>query len=117
MGSRASGRRRFRQSTTSSCHPCVAQHVSPADAVPAPLTFALGVTPVHQAERYMSKSTTTYWNALIPENRERWTSIKGMEGMAEELTLSVDDVTGEYTRLTRFLPGANTCLLYTSRCV
>jgi hypothetical protein len=31
-----------------------------------------------------------------------------MEGMAEELTLSIDDVTGEYTRLTRFLPGANT---------
>ena len=56
----------------------------------------------------MSKSTTTYWNALSPENRERWISIKGMEGMAEELTLSVDDVTGEYTRLTRFLPGANT---------
>ena len=28
--------------------------------------------------------------------------------MAEELTLSIDDVTGEYTRLTRFLPGADT---------
>jgi hypothetical protein len=28
--------------------------------------------------------------------------------MAEELTLSIDGVTGEYTRLTRFLPGANT---------
>ena len=28
--------------------------------------------------------------------------------MAAELTLSVDGVTGEYTRLTRFLPGANT---------
>ena len=28
--------------------------------------------------------------------------------MAEELTLSMDDVTGEYTRLTRFLPGADT---------
>ncbi len=56
----------------------------------------------------MSKSTATYWNALSPENRERWTSIKGMEGIAEDLTLSVDDVSGEYTRLTRFLPGANT---------
>lgn len=53
----------------------------------------------------MTKSTTTYWNVLSPENRERWTSIKGMEGMAEELTLSIDDVTGEHTRLTRFLPG------------
>ena len=56
----------------------------------------------------MTKSTTTYWNALSPANRERWTSIKGMEGMAEELTLSIDDDTGEYTRLTRFLPGADT---------
>ena len=28
--------------------------------------------------------------------------------MAEELTLSMDDVTSEYTRLTRFLPGADT---------
>lgn len=30
--------------------------------------------------------------------------------MAEELTLSVDDITGEYTRLTRFLPGADTTI-------
>jgi hypothetical protein len=28
--------------------------------------------------------------------------------MAEELTLSMDSLTGEYTRLTRFLPGADT---------
>jgi hypothetical protein len=28
--------------------------------------------------------------------------------MAEELTLSIDPVTGEYTRLTRFHPGADT---------
>ena len=28
--------------------------------------------------------------------------------MAEEVTLSSDPVTGEYTRLTRFLPGADT---------
>lgn len=38
----------------------------------------------------MSKSTTIYWNALSPENRERWTSIKGLEGMAEEPTLTID---------------------------
>jgi hypothetical protein len=31
--------------------------------------------------------------------------------MAEELTLSVDPVTGEYTRLTRFHPGADTAPL------
>jgi hypothetical protein len=34
--------------------------------------------------------------------------IKELEPMAEELTLSFDPVTGEYTRLTRFLPGADT---------
>ncbi len=56
----------------------------------------------------MTKSTTTYWNALSSENRGHWTSVKGMAGMAEQLTLSFDEVTGEYTRLTRFLPGANT---------
>lgn len=31
-----------------------------------------------------------------------------MEGIAEELTLSIDEKTGEYTRLTRFHPGADT---------
>jgi hypothetical protein len=56
----------------------------------------------------MSKSTTTYWNPLAPSQRSRWTPIKGLEGMPEELTLSIDPVTGEYTRLTRFLPGADT---------
>ena len=56
----------------------------------------------------MSKSTTTYWNPVAPEQRARWTPIKGLEEMAEEVTLSIDLVTGEYTRLTRFLPGADT---------
>lgn len=56
----------------------------------------------------MAKSTVTYWNPLTGENRGQWASIQGLEGMVEELTLSVDPVTGEYTRLTRFLPGADT---------
>ncbi len=56
----------------------------------------------------MTKSTSIYWNAFSPENQKRWTSIKELEGMAEELTLSIDHSTGEYTKLTRFLPGANT---------
>jgi len=56
----------------------------------------------------MSKSTTIYWNPLAPDQRTRWTPIKGLEGMAEEVTLSIDPDTGEYTRLTRFLPGADT---------
>jgi len=56
----------------------------------------------------MAKTTTTYWNALKPESNTRWTPVQGLEGVAEEITLSVDEATGEYTRLTRFLPGADT---------
>jgi hypothetical protein len=56
----------------------------------------------------MAKTLATYWNALAPESKARWTPIRRLEGMAEELTLSVDPDTGEYTRLTRFLPGADT---------
>jgi len=56
----------------------------------------------------MAKSTTRYWNPLTVENQGRWAPIKGLEGVAEELTLSIDPATGEYTRLTRFLPGADT---------
>lgn len=68
-----------------------------------------GVGAIHfVSEQGMTKSTTTYWNPLSPENRTRWTPIQGLEGMAEELTLSIDLVTGEYTRLTRFLAGADT---------
>lgn len=56
----------------------------------------------------MSKSTHVYWNPLTFENRGKWEPVPGLEGMAEQLTLSMDDSTGEYTRLTRFLPGADT---------
>lgn len=56
----------------------------------------------------MPKSTVSYWNALTPESRGHWTPIAGLEGQAEFLTLSEDPLTGEYTRLTRFLPGADT---------
>ncbi|MBK6973881.1 MAG: cupin domain-containing protein [Sterolibacteriaceae bacterium] len=56
----------------------------------------------------MTKSTATYWNTLAPENEKRWTPIEGLQGMVEELTLSIDPITGEYTRLTRFLAGADT---------
>jgi hypothetical protein len=56
----------------------------------------------------MSKSTTTYWNPLIRENQGKWHAIEGLEGMVEELTLSEDPETKEYTRLTRFMPGADT---------
>lgn len=56
----------------------------------------------------MAKSTVPYWNPLSLENQGQWAAIEGLEGVAEELTLSVDPITGEYTRLTRFLPEADT---------
>lgn len=56
----------------------------------------------------MSKTVTTYWNPFDGSNQNKWEAIDGMEGVAEQLTLSVDDLSGEYTRLTRFFPGANT---------
>jgi ChrR Cupin-like domain len=56
----------------------------------------------------MTKSTMTYWNALSPENHHHWQPIPGLESMAEALTLSLDRDSGEYTRLTRFHPGADT---------
>jgi len=56
----------------------------------------------------MPKNSMTYWNPLDPEQRGRWKPTKGLEGMSEELTLAADPQTGHYTRLTRFLPGADT---------
>lgn len=56
----------------------------------------------------MPKSTITYWNPLDLANAGLWEPVAGLEGNAEQLTLSIDDDTGEYTRLTRFLPGADT---------
>ena len=38
----------------------------------------------------MAKSTTTYWNPLASESQGRWTPVTGLEGMVEELTLSID---------------------------
>jgi len=56
----------------------------------------------------MARTTASYWNPLRPEHQDRWQPVRGLEGVAEELTLSVDPQTGEYTRLTRFRPGADT---------
>jgi len=55
----------------------------------------------------MPKSIISYWNPLIGAKKGRWTPVKGLEGMAEELTLSIDESAGEYTRLTGFLPEAD----------
>ena len=56
----------------------------------------------------MKPTTSAYWSPLAAEG---WTPVKGLEGMAEELPLSEDPQTGEYPRLTRFLPGADTTAL------
>jgi hypothetical protein len=59
------------------------------------------------SEKVMPKSVATYWNPLARENAKRWQAVKGLEGLAEEITLSLDEAAGEYTRLTRFFPGAD----------
>ena len=56
----------------------------------------------------MAKTTITYWNPLHNDNAGAWQPVAGLEGIAEELTLSIDEQSGEYTRLTRFHPGAET---------
>ncbi len=56
----------------------------------------------------MPKTTITYWNPLLVENAKAWEPVPGLEGMAEQLTLSIDEQTGEYSRLTRFLPNTDT---------
>ena len=56
----------------------------------------------------MSKTTRTYWNPLAPGHEGDWQPIEGLEGLAEELTLAIDEASGDYTRLTRFAPGADT---------
>jgi len=56
----------------------------------------------------MSKGTTTYWNVLSVENKDKWEPIEDTDGMLEQLTLAVDNETGDYTRLTRFKTGADT---------
>ncbi len=58
----------------------------------------------------MAKTTAEYWNPMSPESRDKWKPIEGMEGMAEEITIAMDENTGDYTRITRFLPGADTKL-------
>ena len=56
----------------------------------------------------MSKSTIQYWNVLDALSSSKWNSVEGTNNMLEELTLAVDETTGDYTRLTRIKAGANT---------
>jgi hypothetical protein len=63
---------------------------------------------VENRGKYMPKSTSTYWNVLAQENSHKWESIPGTSSMLEQLTLAIDEETGNYTRITRFKAGANT---------
>lgn len=56
----------------------------------------------------MSKSTIEYWNVLASANKGKWNEIADTNGQLEQLTLSMDEDTGDYTRLTRFKAGADT---------
>ena len=56
----------------------------------------------------MSKSTITYWNPLAASADSLWRWLEGLEGQVQELILSEDPASGEITRLTRFLSGADT---------
>jgi hypothetical protein len=54
------------------------------------------------------KSTAAYWNPLSADAAHHWRTIPGTAGQLSELTLAEDPLTGAYTRLTRFAPGADT---------
>jgi len=55
----------------------------------------------------MSKSTNGYFNALLPQNSDKWQVVEGTDNLVEFYTLS-EDKNGDYTRLTRFRAGADT---------
>lgn len=59
----------------------------------------------------MTKTTAIHWNTLSAESDAGWTTVPGMEGIAEERILSLDPETEEYTKLTRFLPGCDSTAL------
>ncbi len=54
------------------------------------------------------KTTTTYFNPLQKINLNQWEDIEGTDGNLQQLTLSEDLETGDYTRLTRFKDGYST---------
>lgn len=43
----------------------------------------------------MSKNTITYWNTLAPENQGRWQEVSGSNGMLLQITLAIDEVSGD----------------------
>jgi hypothetical protein len=59
----------------------------------------------------MSKSTVRYWNVLAASSKKEWELVADTDGQLEQLTLALDEVTGDYTRLTKFKAGADTTML------
>ncbi|NQY93290.1 MAG: cupin domain-containing protein [Campylobacteraceae bacterium] len=51
------------------------------------------------------KTTQTYWNPLAYENSDKWEEIEGSDGNLHQITLAMDETTGDYTRLTKFKDG------------
>ena len=56
----------------------------------------------------MAKNTMTYWNVLNKSNENKWEVIEGSNGQLEQLSLTIDEINDDYTRLTRFREGADT---------
>ena len=44
----------------------------------------------------MPKTTQTDWSPLSAEHHSNWQPIEGLEGVAEELTLAIDEETSDY---------------------
>ncbi len=56
----------------------------------------------------MSKSTIQYWNVLAEQNQNRWEVLEGTDNKIKQLTLAMDEKTGDYTRLTQFSAETDT---------
>ena len=56
----------------------------------------------------MSKTPCGLWNVIATDNSDRWMELPDTNGKVLSVTLAEDSQTGHYTRLTRFLPGADT---------
>jgi hypothetical protein len=67
-------------------------------------------TDMSESGRYKRamKSTSVYWNVFAKNSLNRWEPVAGTDGMLEQITLSLDPVTSDYTRLTKFKAGADT---------
>lgn len=56
----------------------------------------------------MPKNTKEYWNVFDSLSQHLWADVPETNGMLEFITLAIDHISGDYTRLTRFKAGADT---------